>query len=46
MDDVKHETNVYYEGPNQEEPQVCGYNLIPIEVQPPSSLIGKFKDSR
>lgn len=24
---------------------MCKYNLIPYEVQPPSSLIGKFKNA-
>lgn len=29
-----------------EEPQICGVNLIPHEYQPPSALIGKFKNAR
>lgn len=46
MDDNHHNNNVYYEGDNLVEPQVCGYNLIPYETQPPSSTIGPFRHLR
>jgi hypothetical protein len=36
--------NIYYD--RDEEPQICGFSLIPYEVQPPAPLIGKFKNSR
>lgn len=36
-----HETNVYEE--LEEQPQVCAFNMIPYEAQPPAPIIGKFK---
>jgi hypothetical protein len=32
MDDVKHPQNIYYELEGAEEPQLCGYSLIPYEA--------------
>ncbi|CDW76602.1 UNKNOWN [Stylonychia lemnae] len=43
-DDQRHIANIYYD--QNEEPQICSYNLIPYEAQPPSSMIGKFKNFR
>jgi hypothetical protein len=46
MDDIKHPQNIYYELDDATEPQICGYSLIPYEIQPSSPLIGKFKNAR
>jgi hypothetical protein len=37
-----HDSNVYEAQPTQ--PQLCGYELNPYEVQPSAPIIGRYKD--
>jgi hypothetical protein len=46
FDNIKHDGNIYYEDEKLPEPQVCGFSLIPYEIQPSSSIIGPYREAR